>query len=568
MGLIINHNMMAMRAARNLSTVYSALNTSMTRLSSGLRINSAADDAAGLAIRELMRADIMVLGQGLRNASDGISMIQTAEGALSVVDEKLIRMKELAEQAATGTYTTVQRDLMNSEYQAMASEIDRIANATDFNGVNMLNGDMELINDGSGMKIHFGVGNDESQDYYFVTIGDVRATSLTGLQIGGGAIAEVWTNTNAVSSLSTIVGSATTEPDHLTLWYNATGDSSIPDNAASAMAAAPENLVGIYEATSATTLQDLVDAVNEGTAARIQLDFDDATVVGMAGSSALSSAHTLIIGNTTVYFNETSAAGANNVYFNNTLGGTAASAFVTAFNTYSSADTFAVVKDDDSVILFVKDVGTSGNSIAFAEAGNMDKFNWLDLENNTVIADIGTFSMGGLDWITADAEQNAVTGNYVMTLTGADGGDDYDIWTLDPDGILGAGATTWSGPLANFGTELDGDWAQLEGNTPWAGAHILTQSAAQEALDALGTAIERKDNIRASLGAFQNRLENTITQISIQAENLQAAESRISDVDVAWEMMEFTKNQIMVQAATAMLAQANSIAQIALVLLQ
>ncbi|MEE9516359.1 MAG: flagellin, partial [Candidatus Adiutricales bacterium] len=134
MGLIINHNMMAMRAARNLSSVYSALNQSMTRLSSGLRVNSAADDAAGLAIRELMRADIMVLGQGLRNASDGISMIQTAEGALSVVDEKLIRMKELAEQAATGTYTTVQRDLMNSEYQAMASEIDRIANATDFNG--------------------------------------------------------------------------------------------------------------------------------------------------------------------------------------------------------------------------------------------------------------------------------------------------------------------------------------------------------------------------------------------------------------------------------------------------
>jgi flagellin len=567
MGLIINHNMMAMRAARNLSTVYSALNTSMTRLSSGLRINSAADDAAGLAIRELMRADIMVLGQGLRNASDGISMIQTAEGALSVVDEKLIRMKELAEQAATGTYTTVQRDLMNSEYQAMASEIDRIANATDFNGVNMLNGDMELINDGSGMKIHFGVGNDESQDYYFVTIGDVRATSLTGLQIGGGAIAEVWTNTNAVSSLSTIVGSATTEPDHLTLWYNAPGDSSIPDNAASAMAAAPENLVGIYEATSATTLQDLVDAVNEGTAARIQLDFDDATVVGMAGSSALSSAHTLIIGNTTVYFNETSAAGANNVYFNNTLGGTAASAFVTAFNTYSNADTFAVVKDDDSVILFAKDAGTAGNSIAFAEAGNMDKFNWLDLENNAVLADIGAFSRGGLDWITADAEQNAVTGNYAMTLTGAVGGDNYDIWTMDPDDILGAGATTWSGPLANFGTELDGDWAQLEGYRPWDGADILTQSAAQVALAQLDLAIEIKDKTRAGLGALQNRLENTIAVMAIQAENLQAAESRISDIDVALEMTQFTKNMIMAQAATAMLAQANGLAQLALTVL-
>ncbi|MEE9516048.1 MAG: hypothetical protein V3V52_03035, partial [Candidatus Adiutricales bacterium] len=168
MGLVINHNMMAMNAARNLSSVYKALARSTAALSSGLRVMSAADDAAGLAVRELMRADIAVINQGIRNAGDAISMIQTAEGALSVVDEKLIRMKELAEQAATGTYTTVQRELMNSEYQAMAAEIDRIANATDFNGVNLLNGDMAISNDGSGMKIHFGTGNSAAEDYYFV----------------------------------------------------------------------------------------------------------------------------------------------------------------------------------------------------------------------------------------------------------------------------------------------------------------------------------------------------------------------------------------------------------------
>ena len=131
MSLIINHNMMAMNAARNLNDIYNRLSTSTRRLSSGLRINSAADDAAGLAVREFQRADIAVLNQGIRNAGDGISMIQVAEGAMQVIDEKLIRMKELAEQAATGTYTTVQRDIMNSEYQAMAAEIDRIANATD-----------------------------------------------------------------------------------------------------------------------------------------------------------------------------------------------------------------------------------------------------------------------------------------------------------------------------------------------------------------------------------------------------------------------------------------------------
>jgi flagellin len=149
-----------------------------------LRVVSAADDAAGMAIRELMRSDIAVLNQGIRNASDAISMIQTAEGAMSVIDEKLIRMKELAEQAATGTYTTAQREIMNSEYQAMAAEIDRIATATDFNGVKLLDGSLEALHSGSGLKVHFGAGNSASEDYYYVSIGDMRATQGTGLRVG------------------------------------------------------------------------------------------------------------------------------------------------------------------------------------------------------------------------------------------------------------------------------------------------------------------------------------------------------------------------------------------------
>jgi flagellin len=184
MSLVVNHNLMAMTAARNLSGIYNRLGNSVSRLSSGLRVNSAADDAAGLAIRELMRSDIAVLNQGIRNASDAISMIQTAEGAMSVIDEKLIRMKELAEQAATGTYTTAQREIMNSEYQAMAAEIDRIANATDFNGVKILDGSLVQSHSGSGMKIHFGTGNDAAEDYYYVNIGDMRATYETGLRVG------------------------------------------------------------------------------------------------------------------------------------------------------------------------------------------------------------------------------------------------------------------------------------------------------------------------------------------------------------------------------------------------
>lgn len=175
MGLVINNNTFANSAARHLNDAYQALGSSTEKMSSGLRINSAADDAAGLAVRELMRSDVSTLNQGVRNANDGISMIQTADGALGVVDEKLIRMKELAEQAATGTYTSDQRALIDQEYQAMASEITRIASATDFNGIYLLNGN--LSGDGA-MTIHFGTGNDSAEDKYNVEIGNCTASAL------------------------------------------------------------------------------------------------------------------------------------------------------------------------------------------------------------------------------------------------------------------------------------------------------------------------------------------------------------------------------------------------------
>ena len=291
MSLVINHNMMAMNATRNLNTGYNQLSDSVRKLSSGLRVGTAADDAAGLAIRELMRSDISTLNQGVRNANDAISLIQTADGALAVIDEKLIRMKELAEQAATGTYNSTQRLIIDSEYQQMASEITRIANATTFNGTKLLDGSLSGTHDGSGlsstgeMKIHFGVSNNSAEDYYYIKIGSATASSL----------------------------------------------------------------------------------------------------------------------------------------------------------------------------------GVGNQSLA------------------------------------TDA-----------------------------------------------------------------GFSISTQSAAQNALDALTSAIVSKDNIRAHLGALQNRLENTVTNLTVQAENLQAAESRISDVDVATEMTNFVRNQILTQAATAMLSQANSLPRMAM----
>jgi len=316
--------MMSLSTARNLTQSYGNLSNSIMRLSTGLRINSAADDAAGLAIREGMRADIAALRQGIRNAQDGISMIQTAEGALAVIDEKLIRMKELAEQAATGTYTNAQRMIIHSEFSAMAAEIDRIAESTNFNGVNLLNGNDNVA----------GTNGQWTPDYTWT------------------ADEDYWTNSSG--------------------WQEANG----------------------------------------------------------------------------------------------------------------------VVQGDEIV---------GGIKIHFGP-GNRRAQDYYFIR----IADSRTESL------FRDAGQTR--------------GSNVDV-TLE------------------------------------------TQHQAQEALETLTTAIIRKENIRASLGSIQNRLENTITNLSIQAENLQASESRISDVDIANEMTEFTRNMVLTQAAVSMLAQANSLPQLALRLL-
>jgi flagellin len=152
--LVINNNMMAANAARHLGQSYDALAQSVERLSSGLRINSAKDDAAGLAVRELMRADIAVTQQGVRNAQDAQSMLQTMEGALQTVDNALVRMKQLAEQASTGSYSSAQRAIMNNEFTEMAAEVQRIATSTKFNSIGMLDNSANVV-------IQFGANSDQ-----------------------------------------------------------------------------------------------------------------------------------------------------------------------------------------------------------------------------------------------------------------------------------------------------------------------------------------------------------------------------------------------------------------------
>jgi flagellin len=198
--LAIKNNLMAENAARHLGRAYDALATSVERLSSGQRINSAKDDAAGLAVRELMRADLAVIRQGSRNAGDAISMLQTFEGALAAVDEALIRMKELAEQAATGSYSTAQRNIMNAEFLEMISEISRIATTTSFNNVTMLDSAT-----GTNM-IHFGENSSIT-----VSSVDIQAASLfgsAGLLVNGIAGSD---GTRAIAALSIVTSAIETK---------------------------------------------------------------------------------------------------------------------------------------------------------------------------------------------------------------------------------------------------------------------------------------------------------------------------------------------------------------------
>ncbi len=469
MSLVVNHNMMAANVARNLNAHYSNLSTSTQRLSTGMRINSAADDAAGLAISELQRADIAALQQGARNANDAISLIQTADGAMGVIDEKLIRMKELAEQAATGTYDSTQRLMIESEYQQMASEITRIANATDFNGTKLLDGTLSGVHDGSKMtatgalKVHFGTGNDSAEDYYYIEIGDVTAQAL-GL---GSASTYNEDRDRIIAEFKTQLEKNMKGWDRGEAWQKAAYDGiqDLVDNFATKIYEIQTNL-------EAGTVDDYTTAWNALTPEQKQF-YGKGLPADMP----------------------------------------------------PTADQYQAMSDSDK------------QKVLYAYTRATIDF-WGD-KSPTGDATTGGFADSFLDGITAF------------------------------EGAVGAAQPTPTqeqidAARAAVDLSLHGMSVALETKWDAAGRTISTQEDAQLALDAINNAIVEKDKVRAHLGAIQNRLENTITNLNVQAENLQAAESRIRDVDVATEMTEFTRQQILTQTAVAMLSQANSLPQMAM----
>ena len=502
MSLVVNHNMMAANVARNLNAHYSNLSTSTQRLSTGMRINSAADDAAGLAISELQRADIAALQQGARNANDAISLIQTADGAMGVIDEKLIRMKELAEQAATGTYDSTQRLMIESEYQQMASEITRIANATDFNGTKLLDGTLSGVHDGSQMtstgalKVHFGTGNDSAEDYYYIEIGDVTAQAL-GL---GSASTYNEDRERIIAEYKTQLEKSMKGWDRGNAWQKAAYDQI-------------DTLVTEFT-NKIYAIEDILKNGNSANAAGV-------TIQSLADDwNALSEEEKQFYGRGLPSENMPPL----------------------------DTDTYNAMSDSDKQKVLYAYTRALVNSWSDGDPERLDA-NGEVLPDGVIDATKQSFGDG------AAGTGMSLTGIPAAVQEAFDAGQG-----MDPDASAEAAAAT----TAAIYDALHAMSVGLETKWDAAGRTIATQEDAQLALTAINNAIVEKDKVRAHLGAIQNRLENTITNLNVQAENLQAAESRIRDVDVATEMTEFTRQQILTQTAVAMLSQANSLPQMAM----
>jgi flagellin len=564
-------------AARNLGSIYGNLGKSIERLSSGLRINRAADDAAGLAVREMMRADVAATLQGIRNAADAVSLIQTADGALGVIDAKLIRMKELAEQAATGTYTTAQRLIINSEFQAMANEIDRIANATNFNGIKLLDGQLSA---NGGIRIHFGPNNNAAEDYYYINTADVRARSSTGLNLGGASTNDIWGMGAGDGSLNGCCGGAFADRDEVALTtsgtafayaYNWDANPSLFDENGSALINfdnAGRYLAGLYGYNQeGGTIGDVIDLVNAGTQSRamitlsaigLEADDDEFSVI------CLSSVEAYYIGSAS---GASAYVGADSRAVFYALTTATAAGIAAAIN--SSSLNYWALASGDSLYVFRNEGGDFNDTelgYYSTAAVDADKVLFTNLATDQE-SDVGTkLSFGGERWARMSGVTVGTGSELNITLEGAGFGEGYDLRIVNLNDANFATnipeATRPYSVIDKLGTSMHQVQDAVDGR-----GDIRTQEAAQTALEDINAAIIHKDNIRAALGATQNRLEATIENLTVQAENLQAAESRISDVDVALEMTEFTKQNVLAQAAAAMLAQANSMSTLALTLL-
>lgn len=482
---VINTNIMSLNSQRNLNSSQDALQTSLQRLSSGLRINSAKDDAAGLAISERFTSQIRGLDQAVRNANDGISLAQTAEGALSESGNILQRIRELAVQSANATNSASDRQALQSEVSQLVSELDRIAAATEFNGQKLLDGTF-------GTAI-FQVGANANQTIQ-ATTANFRANNFGNYRVeGAGANAGAEARLNGETL--TVTGSL--------------GAESVTVEAGSSARDVAEMVTGQANNTGVTAF-----ALTEEKAT---FDAAGAYVINVKSDNTEA---------TKVAFTISSTEGADGL-----------AGAITAFNDVSSKTgvTARISEDGSGIILR----NSSGNNISIGETAANTNAGKLSVA--------GTTLRSGAE--TAAGDPNAPLSGIVVTGQ----------VTFDSDksfSVVGdAGETVTNATEASVLNSVNNmDVSSVEG--------------ANLALATVDAALNTVSNQRAKFGAIQSRFGSTIANLSTNSENLSAARSRIRDADFAKETAELTRNQILQQAGTAMLAQANVAPQNVLTLLQ
>ena len=528
--MIINHNLGAMNANRQMGINAANANKSMEKLSSGLRINKAGDDAAGLAISERMRGQIRGLDQASANAQDAISLIQTAEGALSETTSILQRMRELAVQSGNDTTTDQDRAAMQTESAQLGFEMDRISSTTQFNTKNLLDGSVGKATVAQGTKLNSAILTTKLTSG--TSTGDT-AISLTPAAIVFGTADQfsLAVDGGPAVELTLAVGVNASSQDMVDKINVAIAGSALAGQVSASLDAATNKIVF----TSATNTASSGVIESSGTNdASADLGFTS-NGVSVAGGTvgAGADASTLLTDLSDANGNNLGLVAGDTISFTGMKNGSAITG------------TLVIDADDTMAELIAKmDEVTDGTSSQTA-AGNLE-----------IAGAAGTAN--GLSNVKMNVTDRTLFNNTFSNFTEIQVAQDTK---TDSSLALQIGA--------NAGQTMTVDIKSMSTQALALGSiDISTQQGAQNAMDAVDNATAAVSSERAKLGAFSNRLEHTINNLGVSSENLTSAESRIRDVDMAKEMSTFSKNNILSQAAQAMLAQANQQPQQVLQLLR
>lgn len=517
----INTNVTSLTAQRNLSGTTNSMQTTLQRLSSGLRINSAKDDAAGLAISERMTSQIRGLDQARRNANDGISLAQTAEGALSGIGENLQRMRELAVQAANDTNTASDRQTIQKEIDQLKSEIDRVAQTTEFNGQKLL--------DGSFTAKNFQVGANANQS---ISVG------MSNAQTGA-----IGNNTLDLTGANVTINSARAAGADVATIRGAAGAGVMAAQNLTVTGADGTATVAITQGQSVKSV--VQDINNSGTGVK-------AEAVSQA-SFKLADAAT---GNNIAFQLSNGTDPAVNINVSNVNAKDLTSVRDAINNASGATGITASLADGDKGELILK--GANGESIEIGD------FATTNPAGGAVATGLATVQgMNGYN--------NSLTGTAVNL--GAAVGTDSTVIGATLQFSSDKGGFSMSSNLAGDGTDF-GLFNGAAGTnhsavlSAVAAMDLTTSAKANSSIKVLDAALTMINNQRADLGAVQNRFTSVISNLQSTSENLSASRSRIKDADFAQETANLSRNQVLQQAGTAMLAQANQGPQIALQLLR